>query len=93
MGRCYKINSEDAAYRIIDGEAVILNLNNGYYYSLNVVGTSIWEAIVKQKTLDEILSLLKEEYPVPELQLKNDLLELVKDLEKEKLISEIIQKI
>ncbi|MBL7196907.1 MAG: PqqD family protein [Candidatus Omnitrophica bacterium] len=82
----YTIDKDKVTYRIIDNEAVILNLDNGYYYSLNEVGTRIWEAINKQKSLDQVLSLLKEEYQLPERQLRSDLMGLVKDLEKEELI-------
>ena len=82
----YTIDKDKVTYRIIDNEAVILNLDNGYYYSLNEVGTRIWEAIDKQKSLDQVLSLLKEEYQLPERQLRSDLMGLVKDLEKEELI-------
>ncbi len=82
----YQINKDSITYRIIDGEAVILNLDNGYYYSLNKIGTWIWEAINKQNNLNEILNFLKEEYQVPERQLKSDILVLIKDLEKEELV-------
>ncbi|MBL7196914.1 MAG: PqqD family protein [Candidatus Omnitrophica bacterium] len=82
----YTIDKDKVTYRIIDNEAVILNLDNGYYYSLNEVGTRIWEAIDKQKSLDQVLSLLNEEYQLPERQLRSDLMGLVKDLEKEELI-------
>ncbi len=85
----YTIDKDKATFRVVNGEAVILNLDNGYYYSLNKVGTRIWEAIDKQRSLNEILNSLKEKYPLPERQLKNDLLELVKDLEKEKMIEKI----
>ena len=84
----YIIDKDKASYRIIDGEAVILNLDNGYYYSLNEAGTRIWESINNQKSLSEILNFLKEEYRLPEKQLKVDLIELVKELEKEELIKE-----
>ena len=82
----YTINKDKLSYRIIDDEAVILDLDNGHYFSLNKVGIKIWEAINKQKSLKEILKLLKEEYQLPEKRLKNDLLTLVKDLKKEELI-------
>lgn len=82
----YKIDKDNITYRIIDNEAVILNLDNGYYYSLNEVGTRIWQMIEKEKKLIEILSSLNEEYQVDEKILKDDLISLVKDLEKEKLI-------
>jgi len=82
----YAINKDKLSYRIIDDEAVVLDLDNGHYFSLNKVGTKIWEAINKQKSLKEILKLLKEEYQLPEKRLKSDLLTLVKDLERAKLI-------
>lgn len=82
----YRIDKDSITYRIIDNEAVILNLDSGYYYSLNKVGTKIWLAIDKQKNIDEILVLLKEEYRVPKEQLKTDLMQLLSDLEKEELI-------
>ncbi|MBL7198362.1 MAG: PqqD family protein [Candidatus Omnitrophica bacterium] len=83
----YTIDKDNVTYRVIDGEAVILNLDDGNYYSLNEVGTKIWEAINRQKSLGKILSLLKEKYQLPEKQLKNSLLALVKDLEKEELVN------
>jgi len=82
----YTIDKNNITYRVIDGEAVILNLDKGYYYSLNEVGTRIWEAIDKKKSLNEVLNSLKEKYQLPEKQLEGDLLGLIKDLEKEKLI-------
>ncbi len=82
----YTIDKDKVTYRIIDNEAIILNLDNGYYYSLNKVGTKIWKAIDEQKSLGRILNFLKEKYRLPGRQLKNDLIELVRDLEKEKLI-------
>lgn len=82
----YRVDKNKVTYRVIDGEAVMLNLDNGDYYSLNEVGTFVWEAINKKKNLGEILSFLKEEYQLSKKQLKKDLLGLVKDLEKEELI-------
>ena len=86
LARKYAIDKDKVTYRIIDGEAVILNLDNGFYYSLNEVGTKIWQDIDKGTDLNKTLSLLKEEYQIPEKQLKGDLLTLLKDLNKEKLI-------
>ncbi|MBL7198365.1 MAG: PqqD family protein [Candidatus Omnitrophica bacterium] len=87
----YTIDKDKIGHRIIDGEAVILNLDNGNYYSLNEVGTKIWEAINRQKSLGKILSLLEEKYQLPEKRLKSDLIGLVKDLEREKLIKKDYQ--
>ena len=88
----YTIDKDEITYRIIDGEAVILNTDNGYYYSLNEVGTQIWDDINKGKSVGEIISFLKREYRVPEKQLKNDILDLMEDLKKEKIIDVIKSK-
>ena len=88
----YTIDKDKVTYRNIDGEAVILNLDNGHYYSLNDVGTKIWEYINNQKSLCEILDLLKEEYKVPAKKLQKDLLGLLKDLQKERLVEAIAKK-
>ncbi|MDP2939172.1 MAG: PqqD family protein [Candidatus Omnitrophota bacterium] len=82
----YKIDKDKITYRIIDAEAVILNLDNGYYYSLNETGTKIWKHINDGKNLSEILDSLKTEFQIPENKLKNDLFGLIKDLEKEELV-------
>lgn len=82
----YSIDRKKITWRILDGEAVILNLDNGYYYSLNEVGTRIWQAIDKGKSSREIIDYLQEEYQVEKRQLQNDLAEIIKDLEKEGLI-------
>lgn len=37
----YRIDKDNVTHRILDGEAVILNLDSGDYYSLNEVGTKI----------------------------------------------------
>lgn len=83
----YLIDDDEVEYRVIDGEAVILNLGNSCYYGLNKIGTKIWEFMNKKKNIGEILGMLKKEYPgVSEQQLKNDLSEFMKTLEKEKLV-------
>lgn len=84
----YSIENERVVYRIIEGEAVILNLDDGCYYSLNKVGTRIWEAIDKKKTLGEIVGLLNREYQAPEKQLKKDFLTFVEDLSSKGLLKE-----
>ena len=86
LNQKYKIDENNISYRIIGDEALILNLENGSTYSLNKSGARIWEAIDKERQLEGILETLKEIYDLPEDKLKDDLIKLVKDLEKEKLI-------
>jgi hypothetical protein len=39
--------NKNIAHEIIDGEAIIVNLENGNYYSLNKTGAEIWNFIEK----------------------------------------------
>jgi hypothetical protein len=41
-------------YQTVDDETVILNLDNGRYYSLNATASAVWEGLMKGYTLDEI---------------------------------------
>ena len=84
----YAFQKEKVAYRVVNDGAVILNLENGCYYGLNIIGTQIWQGIEKGKSLGEIAGLISEEYPVSEHQIRADLVKLVTDLEKEGLITQ-----
>lgn len=82
----YKIPADRIADRVIEDEAVILNLDNGQYYTLNYIGTVIWKMLGRKKSLGEIQDFLKKEYSVGEETLKKDMALIIKQLEGEKLI-------
>ncbi len=42
----FSVNSENAAWRMVEGEVVILNAETTYYYSLNPTGTIIWKLLL-----------------------------------------------
>ena len=35
--------SSDASYQVVAGEAIVIHLKTGVYYSLNEVGTAFWD--------------------------------------------------
>jgi len=86
---CFKINKGKIAYRIINSEAVILNLDNGIYYSLNKTGALIWQLIEKGNDLEEISGHLAEKFDAKEEVVKKDIKALIVDLAKENLIEKI----
>jgi hypothetical protein len=72
------ILSNDAMFRDLDGEAVILDLNSGKYFGLNAVGTRIWQLIHEHHgRLEAVLDELCREYDAAPGDLERDLLELV----------------
>ena len=72
--------SQDAVFRDLDGEAVILHLASGTYFGLNSVGTRIWQLMEQDGRLTVVLGELREEYDAPPDVLERDLLELVERL-------------
>ena len=70
----------------LQGEAVILSLKGGIYYTLNPVGTRIWNLARKPVQVRTIRDTILEEYKVDAGKCEDDLLALLRDLEKEGLI-------
>ena len=67
MNRLFQINTPTVVSEIIDGEAVIMNLKSGNYYSAEGVGCVLWHGIQQGKTYPQLLELVKTAFPaVPE---------------------------
>lgn len=86
MAEYYKINSEEITYRIIDREAIILNLKTGSYYSLNETGTFIWGLLEKRIDIADIANGLAEEFGIDIKSAIRDTKLLLKDLIAEKMV-------
>lgn len=80
-------NQPNVVSEVIDGEAIIINLENGAYYSLQGSGALIWRAIENRASLAEIVNHMHGAYQVERAILKQAAQELVADLQKEKLIT------
>ena len=80
---------DKVAWRIIDGEAVVISLEEPCVRGLNPLATKIWELLDKKITVDEITKVISNEYDVSPTQAKNDVDELLGKLEERKLISRI----
>jgi hypothetical protein len=77
----------------LEGEAVILSLKNGIYYTLNPVGSRIWTLVQKPVQVREIRDIILKEYAVDAGKCENELFALLQDLEKEGLIEVVDNKI
>jgi len=61
--------------------AVLLDIEQGLCFSLNPVGTKIWEMIKDGRSVDEIADALENEFRLPRTQLLTDVSDFVKQLE------------
>jgi hypothetical protein len=79
--------SADVASKIMDGEAVIINLSNGVYYSLDNVGAVVWEQIGATRTVAETIAAVVGRYDVPLERAQADVERLLAELVDEQLIA------
>ena len=79
----FRINAPTVISETIDGEAIIINLDTGAYYSLRETGAAIWQLIEQGATGQAISAELIQRYdsslPTIEAGLQSLLDELVQD--------------
>jgi Coenzyme PQQ synthesis protein D (PqqD) len=68
-------------------EMVLLNMEDGNYYSLNEVGSRVWELCDGNRTVTQVVALLAGEYEAPCEVLESDVVELLEHFRMGKLIS------
>jgi hypothetical protein len=81
VGNRFRVNPR-AIWRVVDGEAVILDLDGGQYFGLNQVGTRIWELLKEGRSSASIRALLSEEYDAGEAELDQDIALFIQELVK-----------
>jgi hypothetical protein len=67
-------------------ETVILHLEDGVYYGLDPVGTSIWRLLQEPRTVAEIRDRIVEEYDVDAERCERDLVALLRELAERRLV-------
>ncbi len=83
----YRVNSSLATWRVLDGEAVIINNETSYYYSLNKTGTYIWGLLVDDEmSVDEVVESVSSEYGLDGETIRQDITAILDNLYKEKLV-------
>jgi hypothetical protein len=70
----------------VDGESVILDLDDGIYYGLNSSGSRIWKELQEQKTIEELVEKIAKEYDVDRPECKKDILTLIQKLNENNLV-------
>jgi hypothetical protein len=64
MTICYKLNEPVIAADVIDGEAVIMNLVKGHYYSLVDTGADVWSMLMLGWTAGQAAAAIAEHYGI-----------------------------
>ena len=67
-----KINSPDIVSETIDGEVVIVNLQQGHYYSLLNTATEMWNKIEQGTNRESLIQELLQRYETSEEEVSKD---------------------
>jgi hypothetical protein len=89
MNRNYRlrINIPKIVHETIDGETIILNLDNGNYYSLVGIGAEVWGFIEHGATVNEIIERLHVDYKGAKEDIETTVNKFVSELVQEGLTS------
>ena len=82
----FRVNTPTVTHETIDGEAVIINLDSGNYYSLVEVGSFIWGLVEKGASASEVQNLVLQTYQGNGPEVDRGVQELLAELQQENLI-------
>ncbi|MEE8593297.1 MAG: PqqD family protein [Candidatus Bipolaricaulota bacterium] len=88
-----RLNKEDVAAKVLDGEAIMINLAQGTYYSLDEVGTLVWELIEREHTLGYIVEVITQRFEVPLETAEIDVQRLVEEMLEEGIVMRDAEKV
>jgi hypothetical protein len=75
----YRITS-DVLLQEVAGEAVLLNLKDGVYFSLDEVGARMILLFREHNDLDLVVAALEAEYEAPGDQIRGDMVRLLEEM-------------
>jgi hypothetical protein len=80
------VASASQASQELPDEAIVLHLDRGTYFSLNPVGTRVWQLIQKPTRVEAVRDALVREFHVDVPECESDLHQLLSALAREGLI-------
>ena len=83
----FVVNTPGVAAKVIEGEAIIMNLMTGMYYSTDGVGALLWEWVERGHSVAEIVAGLVERYDSPAAAVQSDVERLLDQAVQEGLVS------
>ena len=82
----YRINYPQVINETIDGEAIIINLVTGSYYSLDKTGAEVWELVERLLPVPDIVAELERRYEPSGIVITTAIESLLEQLSREQLI-------
>jgi len=84
----YHINQAIVRWRIVDDEAVLINIENTFYYSLNKTGTLIWQLLLERpRPFAEIVGAVATRFRRTETEVSADVRQFLEQMGAENLLT------
>jgi Coenzyme PQQ synthesis protein D (PqqD) len=87
----YPVRKEQVIAQKASDEFLLFNMHDGNYYSLNEVGSRIWELCDGDHSVEQLIQTLTREYDAPSDSVAKDVLELLEEFRNGKLIVEAVR--
>jgi len=71
----------------IDGETVMMSIENGKYYGLDDIGSRIWELIEQPIKVSDLIDALLERFDVDRETCERDVLKFLNELNDDKILA------
>jgi len=89
------VPSKNVVARLVQGEFIVIPITDGIgdsgdgIFTLNETGRAIWDKLDGKSNLKEIVDCLASEFNIPTSEIKDDILGLVKELLKMKILVKV----
>lgn len=81
------VRTDEYISTTLDGEEVILHRESEKYFGLNAVGTRLWELLEEPRTVDELVSIVQEDFDVSRERGREDVEAFIEDMEEADLVT------
>jgi len=78
--------TDDIVASEIDGETVMMSIENGRYYGLDLIGSHIWDLIKSPIKVADLINTLLEKYDVDGDTCQRDVLAFLNDLNQDNIL-------
>lgn len=82
-------HTDNATFEVVEGEAVLIDMSTGSYFTLNRVGTEFWEHIDGRQTIEQHADALARQYEVDLQTVTADLIDLAEKMAANNLVEEV----
>jgi hypothetical protein len=82
----YGINAPRVVFQTIDNETIIIDFDNGAYYSAEGIGAEIWEGIADHLSPEQIIQAVRQRYSGSAQEIQAGIGQFIDTLQRESLI-------